>query len=98
MVCTVHVDERMDDALDEVGGSVSQSCIHMDSEEVFPALQDERSVMSFLVRPSAILTSQFFLSYDDCGDDRFSPVMGGCVPPTCYVDLDSLWMLPWDER
>ena len=20
------------------------------------------------------------------------------MPPTCHVDLDSLWMLPWDDR
>ena len=32
----------------------------MDSEETLPALQDERSVMSFLVRPAAVLISQFF--------------------------------------
>ena len=52
--------------------------------------------ISFLVRPAAIQTDQFFVSYDDCGDDRFSPVMGGRVPPPCIVDLDSLLMLPWD--
>ena len=70
----------------------------MDSEEVLPVLQDERSVMNFLVRPAAVLTRQFFLSYDDCGDDLFSPVMGGRVPLNCHVDLESLWMLPWDDR
>ena len=44
VVCTVRVDEEMDDALDEVGGNVSRSCIHMDSEDVFPVLLDEHSV------------------------------------------------------
>ena len=32
----------------------------MDSEDTLPALQDEQSVMSFLVRPAAVLISQFF--------------------------------------
>ena len=34
-------------ALDLVGLSVGPSCLRMDSEETLPALQDERSVMSF---------------------------------------------------
>ena len=96
VVYTVRVDEVLDDALDTVGESVCQSCVRMDLEETLPALQDERSVMSFLVRPAAVLTNHFFVSYDDCGDDRFSPVMGGRVPPTCH--MDSLWMLPWNDR
>ena len=58
-VYTVRVDEVMDDALDVVGGSVRQSCVRMDSEEPLPVLQDEHSVMSFLVRPAAVLASQF---------------------------------------
>ena len=59
-------------ALDVVGLRVDQSCLRMDSEDTLPALQDERSVMSFLVRPAAVLISQF-LSYDEGGDDGFSP-------------------------
>ena len=47
-------------ALDVVGLRVGQSCLRMDSEDTLPALQDERSVMSFLVRPAAVLISQFF--------------------------------------
>ena len=69
-VCAVPVDEVMDGALDVVGLSVVQSCLRMDSEDTLPVLQDERSVMSVLVRPVAVLISQFFLSYEDCGDDR----------------------------
>ena len=34
-------------ALDVVGFRVGQSCLRMDSEETLPALQDERSLMSF---------------------------------------------------
>ena len=68
VVCAA-VDEVMDGALDVVGLSVEQSCLRMDLEDTLPVLQDERSVMSFLVRPVAVLISQFFLSYDDCGDD-----------------------------
>ena len=60
VVCTVRVDGIMDDALDVVGVSVRQSCVRTDSEEDLPVLQDERNVMSFLVRPAAVLTSQFF--------------------------------------
>ena len=55
VVCTVRVDEVMDDTLDAVGGSVRQS------EEALPVLQDERSVMSFLVRPAAVLTSNHMM-------------------------------------
>ena len=47
--------------------------------------------MSFLVRPVAVLTNQFVLSYEVGDDDRFSPVVGGCVPLPCPVD--SLCML-----
>ena len=64
MVCTVRVDEVMDDALDVVGMCVGQSFVRTDSEDASPVLQDEWSVMSFLVRPAAVLISQFFLSYD----------------------------------
>ena len=60
VVCAAPVDEVGDGALDVVGLSVGQSCLRMDSEDTLPALQDERSVMSFLVRPVAVLISQFF--------------------------------------
>ena len=93
--CTARVDEVMDDALDEVGLSVGQSCVQTDSED---ALQDEGRVMSFLVWSAAVLISQFFLLYDDCGDDRFSPGMSDRVSLNCHVDLDSLWMVSWDDR
>ena len=55
---------------------------------------DECSSHEFFGRPVAVLTSQFFLSYDVGGEDCFSPVVGGRVPLTCPVDLDSLYMLP----
>ena len=54
------VDEVMDGTLDVVGLRVDQSCLRIDSEDTLPVLQDERSVMSFLVRPVAVLISQFF--------------------------------------
>ena len=85
-------------ALDGVGLSARQSCFRMDSEDTLPVLQDERSVMSFLVRPAAVLISQFFLSYDDCGDDRFSPGISDCVSLNCHGDLDSLWMVHREDR
>ena len=59
-----------------------------------PVLQDERSVMSFLVRPAAVLISQFFVSYDECGDDGLSPEMSDGVSLNCHVDLDSHGYLP----
>ena len=46
-------------ALDVVGLSVGQSCLRMDSEDTLPALQDERSVMNFLIWPDAVLISNF---------------------------------------
>ena len=69
----------------------------MDSEETLPALQDERRVMSFLVRPAAVLISHFFLSYDEFGEDESSPVVHVCGSLVCHVDLDFLWMVPWDD-
>ena len=48
------------DALDEVGLSVGQSCFRIYSEDTLPALQDERSVINVLVQPAAVLISQFF--------------------------------------
>ena len=48
--------------------------------------------MSFLVRPAAVLISQFFLSDEEFGEDGSSS--GSLV---CHVDLDSLWMVPWDD-
>ena len=48
----------------------------------------------FLVRPAAVLISQFLLSYDDCGDDRFSPGISDRVSLNCHVDLNSLgWFI-----
>ena len=44
-------------ALHEVDLSVGQSCFRIDSEDTSQALQDERSVMSFLVRMAAVLIS-----------------------------------------
>ena len=61
VVRTALVDEVMDDALDVVGLGVGQSCLRMDSEDALPVLQDKRSMMSFLVRPVAVLISQVFL-------------------------------------
>ena len=98
VVCAAPVDEVMDGALDVVGLSVEQSCLRMDTEDTLPVLQDERSVMSFLVRPVAVLISQFFLLYDDCGDDRFSPGVSDRGSLDCHVDLDSLWMIYWEDR
>ena len=96
VVCAAPVYEVGNGALDEVGLNVGQSCFRMDSEDTLPPLQDERSVMSFLVQPAAVLISQFFVSYDDCGDDRFSPGMSDRVSLNCHVDLDSFWIVSRD--
>ena len=63
-----------------------------------PASQDERSVMSFLVPPAAVLISQVFLSYDKYNNYGFSPevrVIGSLV---CHVGLDSIWKVHWEDR
>ena len=60
VVCAAPAYEVGNGALDVVGLSVGQSFVRMNSEDTLPALQDERSVMSFLVRPAAILISQSF--------------------------------------
>ena len=85
-------------ALDVVGLRVGQSCLRMDSEDTLLSLQDERSVISFLVRPAAVLISQFFLSYDEFGDDGLSPKIHTKGSLICQVDLDYLWMIHWDDR
>ena len=60
IVCAAPVDEVGDGALDVVGLSVGQSCLRIDWEDTLPVLQDERSMISLLVRPVDILISQFF--------------------------------------
>ena len=77
MVDTVRVVDGLGDTLDAFDESVGWSCVCMDSAEPWPSLHDVRSVMSFLVRPVAVLISQFFLSYDVGGDVCLSPVVGG---------------------
>ena len=47
--------------LDAVGESVGRSCVRTDSVEAWPVLQDEHSVMSFLIRPGSILSSHIFV-------------------------------------
>ena len=37
-------------------------------------------------------------AYDDCGDDRFSPGISDRMSLNCHVDLDSLWMVHWEDR
>ena len=69
----------------------------MDSDETLPALQDERSVMSFLFRPAAVLIGLFFLSNEEFGEDGSSPGLHISRSLVCHVDLDSLWMAPWDD-
>ena len=59
VVCAAPVDEVGDGALDVVGLSVGQSCLRMDSEDTLPALQDERSVMSFF-SPAGCRSDQSF--------------------------------------
>ena len=80
VVCAAPVDEVMDGALDVVGLSVELSCLRMDSEDTLPVLQDERSVMSFLVRPVAVLISQFF----------YRTMIVVMIDSHLHVDLDSL--------
>ena len=97
-VFSLAVYEDGNSALDVVSLRVEQSCLRMNSEDTLPALQDEPSVMSFLVWPAAVLISQFLLSYDECGDDGFSPEVRVSGSLVCQVDLDSLWMIHWDDR
>ena len=52
--------------------------------------------MSFLVRPAAVLISRVFLSDEKFGEDGFSPGLQTGESLVCHVDLDSLWMAPWD--
>ena len=53
--------------------------------------------MSFLVRPAAVLISQFFLSNVEFGEDGSSPGLHISGSLVCHVDLDSLGMAPWDD-
>ena len=36
--------------------------------------------------------------YEDCGDVRFSPRISDRMSLNCHVDLDSLWMVHWEDR
>ena len=40
----------------------------------------------------------FFWSCDECGEDGSSPVVQVSGSLVCHVDLDSRWMVPWDDR
>ena len=60
VVATEHVYDVRGETLDAVDEGVGRSCIRVDSVEAWPVLHDERNVMSFLVRPVAVLTSEFF--------------------------------------
>ena len=51
--------------------------------------------MSFLVRPAAVVIS-LFLSDEEFGEDGFSPGLQTGESLVCHVDLDTLWMAPWD--
>ena len=62
VVVTEYVDDVMGDTLDAVDEDVGRSCIRSGSAEVWPDLHDKRSVMSFLVRPVAVLTGQVFFA------------------------------------
>ena len=57
------------DTLDAVDEGAGQSCVCIVPAELSPSLHDVRSVMSSWVRPVAVLTSQFFLSYKDGDED-----------------------------
>ena len=57
VVVTEYVDDVRGDTLDAVDEDVGRSCVRSGSAEVWPELHDERSVMSFLVRPVAVLSS-----------------------------------------
>ena len=94
VVDTVCVVDGLGNTLDAVDEGVGRSCVRMDSAELWPSIHDVCSVMRFLVRPVAVLTSQFFLSFDVGGDVCFSPGVSGWVPLTCPVHLDSWYMLP----
>ena len=59
----------------------------MDSEDALLVLLVESRVMNCLVRPVAVLISQYFLLYDNCEDDRFSPGASNRVSPNCHGDL-----------
>ena len=37
-------------------------------------------------------------AYDDCGDDRFSPGISDRMSLNCHVDINSLWMVHWEDR
>ena len=57
---TEYVDNVRGDILDAVDEDVGRSCVRSGLAEVWPGLHDERSVMSFLVRPVGVLTGQLF--------------------------------------
>ena len=44
-----------------------------------------------------IVFQALFLSYDEFGEDGSSPGLHVSGYLVCHVDLDSLWMAPWDD-
>ena len=96
VVATEHVDEVRGDTFDAVDEVVGRSCIRADSVEVWPVLHDERTVMSCLVRPVAVLTSQFFyrmklvmmiVSHQWYMVVCLCPVLWTWTPSVCYWEV-----------
>ena len=51
-----------------------------------------------MVESAAVLISRFHLSYNECGDDGLSPDVRVSGSLVCHVNLDSLWMVHWEDR
>ena len=58
------------DTLDKVGHSAGQSCVRIVPVERLPGLHEVCDIMISWIRPVAVLTSQFFLSDEDCEGER----------------------------
>ena len=96
VVCTVPMDEALDNALDVVGLHVGQLWFRTDSEDILPLMIDEHSVIGDFVRPDSVPVVQAYMSTDVCGDDRFSPGVTDRTSLDRQTDLDSHGEVLWE--
>ena len=93
-VCTVLLDEAVDNALDVVGFHVGQ--FRTDPEDALPVMLDEHSLMCDIVCPDVVPVNRDFVSTDVCEDDRFSSGVRNDVSLDWRIDLDSHGMVNWE--
>ena len=81
-------------SLDKVGHGAGQSSVRMVPAERLPELREVRDIMFSWMRPVAVLTSQFFLSDEECELEMPLCINGGRASLQQKVDFDYCYNCP----